>query len=132
MTPLTLFIAISAVWRLTSLLCNETGPFGVFDKARGYAQHLTEHTKIWRAFKLYEGICCEWCASIWIAVPLVAIWFVFGDIVIWSILPFSISAWVIVMKYVIQIAAQWQVIVDTKADRIRGLSSEVADKTTSN
>jgi hypothetical protein len=112
MSPLTIFLAVSATWRLTSLLCNEPGPFSVFERIRRWAKSLTRRNRFWRAFRLYDGINCEWCASIWIGTPIVVAWYTLGDIVIWSLLPFALSTWVIVLKYVIQTLAQLLVLVE--------------------
>lgn len=115
MTFLTLFIGISATWRLTNLLCNEDGPFHIFAHIRKWADHLTTHNKFWQTFHLSEGIHCEWCASIWIAVPLTVVWYFLGDKTIWLLLPFCLSTWVIVFKYLIQTLAQIQTVVDKLA-----------------
>jgi hypothetical protein len=116
-TPLTiLLIATSAAWRLTSLLCNEAGPFGIFERLRNLADRLTKHNKFCASFRLSEGIHCEWCASIWIATPLTVAWYFLGNNIVWLCLPFAISTWVIFGKYVIQTLSRVQEIVDAKAD----------------
>lgn len=102
MSPLTLFVVISAVWRLSNLLANEEGPFLVFKRIRDLADHLTERNRFWRAFRLADGMNCEWCNSIWIATPVTVAWYLLGDVTIWLLLPFAISTWVIVLKYVVQ------------------------------
>ena len=115
-SPVELFVAISANWRFSSLVANEDGPFLMFKRLRAYAKRLTEKSRFWGSFRLYEGLTCEWCNSIWIAIPLAAAWYFIGDVVVWLLLPFAMSTWVIVLKYIIQPMQQFQKIVDAKVE----------------
>ena len=105
-TPTNLFIVISAVWRLSSLFANEDGPFNVFAKIRTIAEQLCKQNKLCAAFRLYDGLACEWCNSIWFAGPIVAAWWYFGDSVILVVAPLAVSTWAIAIKYLIQTLEQ--------------------------
>jgi hypothetical protein len=48
-----------AVWRISSLVARETGPFDIFEKFR----------KLFRGKSLYPGVICVWCNSVWFAIP---------------------------------------------------------------
>lgn len=50
-------LTIFAVWRITSLLYAEQGPFGIFAIFRKFARRFT---------RLFQ---CFWCVSIWVAIP---------------------------------------------------------------
>lgn len=105
-TPLSLFIAISAVWRLSSLFANEAGPFYMFTRLRRYAAHLEKRNRFCAAFHLYEGLECEWCNGVWFGSLAAALWFTLGDGLIYVLLPLAISTWVIAIKYIIQTLEQ--------------------------
>jgi hypothetical protein len=96
-------ILLSALWRVCSLVANEEGPFGVFDRLRRICLRLTRKNKFFGALHLYQGLVCEWCNSIWFAVPLVLAWILLGDVVVLVVLPLAFSAWVIVLKYAVHL-----------------------------
>lgn len=50
------FLAMLAVWRITSLLTNEDGPGDIFE-------HMRER------FNPYGVFDCFWCTSVWVAIP---------------------------------------------------------------
>lgn len=100
-TPLNLFVLLSALWRLCSLVANESGPFDMFGRLRSLAERLSNENPFFRAFHLHEGLCCEWCNSIWFSTVMVVMWLYFGEVVLLVVLPLALSAWVIVMKYAI-------------------------------
>ena len=106
LTPLHIFLVISAVWRLASLFANEDGPFSVFARIRDVAKELCRRNRLCAAFKLYDGLTCEWCNSIWFAGPIVAAWWYFGDSVVLILTILAISTWAIVVKYLIQTLEQ--------------------------
>ena len=105
-TPIHLFLMISAVWRLSSLFANEDGPFSVFARIRNLAEYLCKQNRLCAAFKLYDGLTCEWCNSIWFAALLTPAWYVLGDVVVLVVTPLAISTWAITIKYLIQTLEQ--------------------------
>lgn len=110
-TFLNLFVLASALWRLSSLVANESGPAEMFKRFRAWAD---------RYENFHEGLCCEWCNSLWFSPVLVLVWYYFGEIVIVAVLPLALSAWVIVMKYVVHTLQG--------ADRrLNGVGEEAAD-----
>ena len=106
LTPLHIFLVISAVWRLSSLFANEDGPFSVFAGIRNIAEQLCKKNKLCAALKLYDGLTCEWCNSILLAGPIVAAWWYFGDSIVLIVTPLAVSTWTIVIKYLIQTLEQ--------------------------
>ncbi len=113
--PLDLFIMFSAAWRLSSLVANEEGPFGMFERFRYYAVHLCLRNRFFAAFHFAKGLLCEWCNSIWIASAITLCWFLLGHGIIYILLIFAISTWVIVMKYVVRILEQVRAYMETIA-----------------
>ncbi len=59
-------IAALAVWRLTSLLVNEDGPFGVLEKLRHFiGVRWDERSELYGANIVARAFICPWCLSIW-------------------------------------------------------------------
>jgi hypothetical protein len=102
-TAINLVILVSAIWRLCSLVANEDGPFLIFDRIRRLALRLTRRSRFFGALHFYQGLVCEWCNSIWFAVPAAVAWWYFGDVVLLAALPLALSAWVIVLKYAVRL-----------------------------
>jgi Protein of unknown function (DUF1360) len=69
-------IAILCVWRITSLICYEAGPFSIFIRLR----------KIMYKLKLGELIECFHCVGIWIAIVTVLLIFEPGMVSIFEII----------------------------------------------
>lgn len=57
-------LAIGAVWRLTQMLQNEDGPFGIFARLQAWAARKPE-----RVGGINRGFYCFWCLSVWVALP---------------------------------------------------------------
>ncbi len=56
-----------AVWRLSSLLAREGGPFDIFTKLRYFlGVRFDERSKPIATNSISEGVLCIWCNSIWI------------------------------------------------------------------
>lgn len=54
-------LAVFAVWRLTSLLYQEDGPWGVFERMR--------KEKFIKSLTGFDPTECFWCLSLWVAIP---------------------------------------------------------------
>ena len=82
-----------AVWRLSSLISRESGPFNMFTLLRFRAgvvyNKMSEEIP---SSELSRGILCLWCVSIWISVPLGIVYFFFPIWTVFSCIPFAISA----------------------------------------
>lgn len=107
-SALPLLIAMLGVWRISSLAANETGPFHIFKRFRVCTEQWCERYWFCRELHLDELVSCEWCNSIWFALPVSAAWYFLGDIVVWCLVPLAISTGVIFLKYVIQTLEQIQ------------------------
>ena len=60
-SPITLVVVILGVWRLTSFICYDAGPFGLFSRAR----------KILYQLRLGALVECFHCMSVWVAAAVV-------------------------------------------------------------
>jgi hypothetical protein len=101
LTIISFIIFCLAVWRLSSLFANEDGPFNVFKKLRSIALFLQSNTKFFKAFKLHDGLECEWCNSLWFAFPLS--FFIFErSFYNLFIVPLAVSTVVIFLKYILE------------------------------
>lgn len=116
-------ITILAAWRFASLLANEDGPYLVLERIRFLlgVYYITRdglNVKSYREYSaLFEQdkdacvriaeseiaklITCPWCSSIWIAAILILFFLWFGQPVVWVLLPFSVSAGVIIVNRII-------------------------------
>lgn len=69
-------IAILAVWRLSSLLVMESGPFEMFARLRqllGVRYDQYNRCTSANGKGLLPGIlCCIWCCSMWVSIPAAA------------------------------------------------------------
>lgn len=77
---LTLLILILATWRLSSLLVNEEGPFGMFLKLRLLIAPVT------------DLLTCIWCFSIWLGLTFTLLYWYSPAVTFWIALPFALSA----------------------------------------
>ena len=74
-----------ATWRLSSLLVNEGGPFGVFLKLRTLAG--ITHDENGRPLAIPDNFfaqlfSCVWCASVWVGVSWMVFWLFSPDVAI--------------------------------------------------
>lgn len=106
LTMINLLIVISATWRLSSLFANEEGPWKCFERLRRNALHATNRNRFLHSFRLYQGLICEWCNSVWFGTILTALWYLFGNGIVIACLPLAISTWAIVLKYFVKILEQ--------------------------
>lgn len=83
---LTFLILILATWRLSSLLVNEEGPFGVFLKLRLLIASFT------------DLLTCVWCCSVWIGLAFTLLYCYQPLIAFWVALPLAISTGAIALE----------------------------------
>ena len=57
-------LSVFAVYRLTRMIANETGPFDVFTRLRHFLEYRADKEKFF--FKLID---CFYCLSVWISFP---------------------------------------------------------------
>ena len=70
MTFIELILLGLATWRITSLLCNEDGPFGIFRKLReklGIVHYDDGQAMEYPNNFFGELFGCVWCLSVWVA-----------------------------------------------------------------
>ena len=68
MTALVALLSILAVWRVTHMLQDEEGPFGVFYRLEALIAKLPN-----KVGGIYSGFHCFYCLSMWVALPFAAI-----------------------------------------------------------
>lgn len=67
---MTELLAMLAVWRVSSLLVNELGPYDIFAKLRALLGVTYDEYTNCKAQGLAALFCCIWCCSIWVSLPL--------------------------------------------------------------
>jgi len=95
MTLINFLIYALAVWRVSSLLVNESGPGGIFIKIRGLTgiTHDEDGKISTIPDTLLAGILsCVWCSSIWIGVFWTVLWIVIPEASLVFAFPFALSA----------------------------------------
>ena len=63
-----IFVVLAlAVWRLSSLLAREEGPFCIFDKIRlRLGVRYDQNSEAYGTNNISKGLICVWCNSIWV------------------------------------------------------------------
>lgn len=80
----TFIIASFAVWRVTSLLNREAGPFAILDYFRQFIGIIDDKGRKVAKNELAELFICPFCLSVWVALPFALILYPF---------PASLIAW---------------------------------------
>lgn len=96
-----IIIMILAVWRLTSLLHTERGPFNIFVKIRTKfgVTHDNEHFPIGYPDTFIGNlIACYWCLSVWVAIGVWVTYLLFPKVTLILYVPFAISAGAIILN----------------------------------
>lgn len=85
--PMTLLIIVTlATWRLSSLLSNEEGPFGVFEKFRELVGvRYNQYSEPYGLNGLADGVLCLWCNSVWFSTALVLCCWFAGEVTSWLV-----------------------------------------------
>ncbi len=90
-----------AAWRLTYLIVNETGPFGIFSKLREIAGLKYDRVghMISAKNRFWEGLGCMYCVSVWVGFLMLGIYLLWGHagVTIFS-LPLFLSMGVILWE----------------------------------
>jgi len=95
-----MLVLVLACWRLTSLMVQEEGPFGMFAKFR----HLIGVRRIEGATTPYgtnvvaEGLSCVWCCSVWVGAALTIAYVIDPALTVMASLPFALSAGAIIVE----------------------------------
>ena len=96
-----LIVLSPAVWRITSLLVYEEGPWDVFPKLRYWlgVRYDDMNYEPYGTNVVADAFTCMWCLSPYVGAVIMVVWLVFP----WSIfvfLPFSFSAVAIIIEAV--------------------------------
>jgi hypothetical protein len=88
-----------AVWRLSSMLVNESGPWGVFEHIR-YAAGVRydEESERYATNEFAKVFVCMWCSSVWVSFAIAGLWY-FAPVPLFIFcLPFALSAVAIALQ----------------------------------
>lgn len=97
MTVTDLLILALATWRLSSLLADEPGPWGLFETLRTkigivYLEDSTTGDRDGRN-ELARNVLCTWCNSLYISgLGWAGLYALLGPVAIWIALPAALSA----------------------------------------
>lgn len=87
-------IAAFAVWRLSSLLARESGPYKIFDRLRVLLYVTSIRFRFLQTWS--DGIVCMWCNSMWVS-AIVSLTLSYG-IIEWAIMTLALSACAIFLE----------------------------------
>ena len=95
---LDLLILGLAVWRFSSLLVQEGGPWDIFARLRHRigVRYDAESLPYGRN-EFAKGIVCTWCISVWLGLIATAMYLLAPRITVLLALPFALSAFAIVI-----------------------------------
>jgi len=97
----TIFVAILACWRITTLIVYEAGPWDIFSKIREMAglEYDGAGQVTGSRYRLLEALGCVWCMSMWVGAALLAFYLVGGEDLLFAIsLPFALSMGCIIVE----------------------------------
>lgn len=91
-----------ACWRISSLLTQEEGPWGIFIRLRLLAGTTIDEygSEVPNGFWA-ELLGCLWCASMWVGFGITGLWLLLGDVLVVGVAPFALSAAAIMINSVI-------------------------------
>lgn len=82
-----------ATWRISSLLVNESGPFGLFAWIRYWVGvQYNEHSQPYATNDFAELFTCLWCFSVWVGIGWAVLYWYAPLWAFWLALPFALSA----------------------------------------
>ena len=95
---MTVIVVALAVWRLSSVLAREDGPWLVFERLRyALGVRYDDMSKRYGENVVAEGIICTWCNSVWLGI-LAAIGLYFAQsVTYWVCVPLAFSAVAIII-----------------------------------
>lgn len=92
MTAIEVLVLTAAVWRITSLLTDEAGPWNMFGRLRSRLGVRFEHGHRIATTELGALFLCVWCLSPWIGVAVTILYFSFPTQTFWIAVPLAMSA----------------------------------------
>lgn len=95
------FLLALAVWRISSLLVNENGPFDIFQRLRfsvGVRWHGASSVPETELAKVF---LCLWCMSFWVGLLIALLFFWLPAFTLFCLMPFALSAVAIVIDKLI-------------------------------
>lgn len=84
-----------AVWRVSSLLTSEHGPFHIFSRLRerfGIVHNGNGRPAQWPDNFWGELLTCVWCISPYVGLFASVLYYLSGSVIVWLCLPFALSA----------------------------------------
>lgn len=94
-----------AVWRISSLLVNEEGPWGVFESFREWLgiERIFDPEYLQVPDRFFPQIfACVWCMSIWVAIAVSICRYYFSAPTFYICLALAFSAMAIVVERVVR------------------------------
>lgn len=130
MTGLHFVILALAVWRVSNLIANETGPFYVFQTIRSRVARAEVRSRrkngLLSKFHLYELLNCEYCNSVWNSIFFTAVYLIAPNVALALAFPLALSTGAIIIKKVVFVLSG----IDTYFDRLNNpiIQQVVAEK----
>lgn len=91
-----------AVWRLSSLLVHEEGPFDIFLRFRHWSGvGYTEYSNRVGKNEFARALICLWCTSVWVGIIAALLYAIFREPVVWMASPFALSAVAIIIERIV-------------------------------
>lgn len=92
-------ILVLAVWRISSLLVNEDGPFAIFAELRRVVGvRYDAYNEAQSNNVIGQVFSCLWCASFWIGLIVMIAFYYFPAQTVLVCLPFALSAGAILVN----------------------------------
>lgn len=88
-----IFILALAVWRVSNLFIDESGPCDMFERFRSWVGvGYNERGESYATNELAELFTCHFCLSVWLGAFAAILYYFYPALAYWLCLPFALSA----------------------------------------
>lgn len=97
-----------ATTRISSLMADEDGPWGLFEWLRGkVGVRRDKKGENYGTNNFSVGLVCQWCNSVWIGIALMALYIYSKQITVWIAFPLALSAVTVVISELTKALTRW-------------------------
>ena len=97
-----LIILCLATWRLSVLIMDDEGPYGVLERMRHvFGIRYNEYSQRYGLNTWAQGLLCTYCNTVWIGLILAIVYLISPPVAVAIGLPFALSAFAIIVGKVV-------------------------------
>lgn len=93
-----LLVLALAVFRISSLISEERGPYRILERFREFLGAVESHDGTMTGKgELARGIICFWCVSVWVGIVVSVLYWLVPEITVMACVPFALSGVAVVL-----------------------------------